>query len=452
MARLFPHLSLGGVLLGLVAATPAMAQGLDMSHGQQINVTAAGGFDWDQNAQTVTAYDRAQAIRGDVTVRGDKLIAFYRKKAATTPAPGQATPGANTPAAPGTQAAGKPPGPDAPLGAHLGVAPPPETRRPHIVDETPAPAGATNTPPPASAPATTAPDSDPDVDTSLATPSDVLPQDLPIPDRPDPISAPGNGPANGPAGAAQETAQGDAGASGAAGDGGSSGGSSEVYRLEAIGHVHAFNLNDQAWGDHAVYDVDQAILVMTGEHLKMTAPQDILTARDVLEYHSHEHMSVARGDATMTTNDGRQIRADVLVGYDKPKTQRTNRRKEWRQTHPNGKNPLPDDANTPEDAAADDKPSPGAGTMDHVDAFGHIIIRTRTETITGDRGVYVPDTGIARLVGNVHITRGENQVSGTSAIVNLHTDISTLTDNPGSRVSGLVIPNQAGKGGKAQGK
>ncbi|AQU88252.1 hypothetical protein B0W47_13145 [Komagataeibacter nataicola] len=448
MARLFPHLPLGGVLLGLVAAGPAMAQGLDMSHGQQINVTAAGGFDWDQNAQTVTAYDRAQAIRGDVTVRGDKLVAFYRKKAATTPAPGQAAPGANAPATPGASAANRPPGPDAPLAAHLGVAPPPETRRPHIVDDTPA--GAPGTPAPASTPATTAPATDPDVDTNLATPSDVLPQDLPIPDRPDPIGAPGNGPATGAAGTAQGAAQGgDAAGGGAAGDGG---GSSEVYRLEAIGHVHAFNLTDQAWGDHAVYDVDQAILVMTGEHLKMTAPQDILTARDVLEYHSREHMSVARGNATMTTNDGRQIRADVLVGYDKPKTQRTNKRKEWRETHPNGRTPLPDDATTPEEAAADDKPSPGAGTMDHVDAFGHIIIRTRTETITGDRGVYVPDTGIARLVGNVHITRGENQVSGTSAIVNLHTDISTLTDNPGSRVSGLVIPNQAGKGGKAQGK
>ncbi|WP_308719995.1 hypothetical protein [Komagataeibacter xylinus] len=450
MARLFPHLPLGGVLLGLVAAGPAMAQGLDMSHGQQINVTAAGGFDWDQNAQTVTAYDRAQAIRGDVTVRGDKLIAFYRKKAATTPAPGQATPGATTPATPGTQAAGKPPGPDAPLAAHLGVAPPPETRRPHIVDDTPA--GATSTPAPAGTPDATASASDPDVDTSLATPSDTLPQDLPIPDRPDPIGAPGNGPASGPAGTAQGTAPGAAQGDAAGGGASDGGGSSEVYRLEAIGHVHAFNLNDQAWGDHAVYDVDQAILVMTGEHLKMTAPQDILTARDVLEYHSHEHMSVARGNATMTTNDGRQIRADVLVGYDKPKTQRSNKRKEWRQTHPNGKNPLPDDATSPEDAAADDKPSPGAGTMDHVDAFGHIIIRTRTETITGDRGVYVPDTGIARLVGNVHITRGENQVSGTSAIVNLHTDISTLTDNPGSRVSGLVIPNQAGKGGKVQDK
>ncbi|AHI24509.1 hypothetical protein H845_550 [Komagataeibacter xylinus E25] len=430
MARATFRLPLGGVLVGLVAAHPVMAQGLDMSHGQQINVTAAGGFDWDQNAQTVTAYDRAQAIRGDVTVRADRLVAFYRKKAATTPVAGQAT----TPAKPQAAASG-PPGADAPLAAHMGIAPPLETRRPHITDSAPQAAGDTPpaTPPQATPPTPVVPSApvgtDPDVDTSLTTTSDTLPQDMPTPDVPAPAGMPG-----GPAGTTAGSGAGDTGGSG-------SGGASEVYRLEAIGHVHSFNMNDQAWGDHAVYDVDQAILVMTGQHLKMTTPQDILTARDVLEYHSREHMSVARGNATMTTNDGRQLRADVLVGYDRPKAQRSNARRDWDAAHPNGES-------RPEATQVDDRPSPGAGTIDHVDAFGHIVIRTRTETITGDRGVYVPDTGIARLVGNVHITRGENQVSGTSAIVNMHTDIATLTDNPGSRVSGLVIPNQAGKGDK----
>ncbi|MBE7731009.1 hypothetical protein F1542_14855, partial [Komagataeibacter sp. FXV3] len=111
MARATFRLPLGGVLVGLVAAHPVMAQGLDMSHGQQINVTAAGGFDWDQNAQTVTAYDRAQAIRGDMTVRADRLVAFYRKKAATTPAK------TTSPPTPQAAPAG-PPGADAPLAAH----------------------------------------------------------------------------------------------------------------------------------------------------------------------------------------------------------------------------------------------------------------------------------------------------------------------------------------------
>ncbi|GAB6967963.1 hypothetical protein JCM25156A_20000 [Komagataeibacter kakiaceti JCM 25156] len=445
MARATLHLPLGGILLGLVAAGSALAQGLDMSQGQQINVTAAGGFNWDQNAQTVTAYDQAQATRGDLTVRADRLVAYYRKKEATAATPAT-TAQSTTPTA-------QPPGADAPLSAHLGIAPPIETRRPHIVEDTTQPTGeatpapaAASTPP---APAAPASSTDPDVDTSLATSSDVLPQDLPIPDTPTPRGAPGG----------NATAGTDANNGGAPGSGGA-GGASEVYRLEATGHVHAFNTNDQAWGDHAVYDMDQAILVMTGQHLKMTAPQDILTARDVLEYHSHEHMSVARGDATLTTNDGRQIRADVLVGYDKPKAQRSRPRSTAPAVTSAAATSVPD-ASVPDavhpagpaaSPAADDRPAPGTGTMDHVNAFGHIVIRTRTETVTGDRGVYVPDTGIARLVGNVHITRGENQVSGASAIVNMHTDIATLTDSPGSRVSGLVIPNQASKGDKGSAK
>ena len=55
----------------------------------------------------------------------------------------------------------------------------------------------------------------------------------------------------------------------------------------------------------------------------------------------------------------------------------------------------------------------------------------------------MPDTQIARMAGNVHITRGENQLNGDYAVVNLRTGVSTLNRNPGSRVEGLVVPNDA---------
>ncbi|MFT8419668.1 MAG: hypothetical protein ABF636_12695, partial [Acetobacter sp.] len=58
----------------------AQAQAIDLSHGGQIAVTALGGFDWDQNLKKVVAYDQAKAVRNNVTVTADKLIAYYRKK------------------------------------------------------------------------------------------------------------------------------------------------------------------------------------------------------------------------------------------------------------------------------------------------------------------------------------------------------------------------------------
>nr|WP_298796601.1 LptA/OstA family protein [uncultured Acetobacter sp.] len=365
----------GLVALPLLAALfcgTAHAQSIDLSHGGQITVTAAGGFDWDQNQKKVTAYDQAKAVRGDVTVTADKLIAYYRKKsvpdAAAAPDAAQ-----NTPA---------PAGKDAPAGAVTGTT---ASAKPG----TAAPADATTPPPPASTETPAAPTGQPPAPADASAPAD-------------------------PKGGDGKPAGGDPESSGA----------NEIFRLEAIGHVHIYTQTDQGWGDKAVYDMDQAVLVMTGKALKLTTPQDVLTARDSMEYYSQQRISIGRGNATVTTNDNRQIRADVLVGYSAPPDQSAKPAEQ-----------------KPAGQASSDPLANGSGKLEKVNAFGHVWVRTQTETVTGDRGVYVPDSGIARVVGNVHITRGPNQIQGAAAIINMHTGLATMTERPGSRVSGLVVPN-----------
>lgn len=341
MVSLHPLASRPLLWLALLVGTAAFptaaahAQALDLSHGGQITVTAVGGFDWDQNAQKVTAYNQAQAVRGDVTVTADKLIAFYRKKAQ---APSDAPPAPAAQQAPSASSAPPAPTPDA-------------AAKP--ADGTPSPTG---------------------------------------PDE---------------------------------------SGSNEIYRLEAVGHVHIFTKTDQAWGDQAVYDIDQSILVLTGKALKLTTPQDVLTARDSMEYYSQTRVSIGRGNATVTTNEGKQIRADVLVGYSAPPDKS-------QQKQPDAVQPA---------GGGDPLTNGGSGKLEKVNAFGHVWVRTQTETITGDRGVYVPDTGIARIIGNVHITRGDNQLQGAAAIINMHTGVATMTEQPGGRVSGLIVPNNGNSNG-----
>src|SRR5580700_10365240 len=58
---------LGLLCLALAFPSLAWAQALDLSHGGPVTVTAAGGIDWNQGAQTVTAHDDARAVRGDTT-------------------------------------------------------------------------------------------------------------------------------------------------------------------------------------------------------------------------------------------------------------------------------------------------------------------------------------------------------------------------------------------------
>jgi len=192
----------------------------------------------------------------------------------------------------------------------------------------------------------------------------------------------------------------------------------EIWRLEAEGNVKIDSATDHAEGDRAVYDMDQAVLVLTGRDLKLTTPENVLTSRDSMEYWPQRRMAVARGAAHVVTQDQRQIAADTLVGYFQ------------------------------EDGAAQRQaPAAGAGPaegskLERVEAFGNVEIRTPEEVVRGDRGVYSEVTGMARLLGGVRITRGDNQLNGQEAIVNMRTGVARLVSTPGARVQGLIIPQQ----------
>ena len=89
-------------------------------------------------------------------------------------------------------------------------------------------------------------------------------------------------------------------------------------------------------------------------------------------------------------------------------------------------------------ASGDDLAS--SGKLEKVEAFGHVSVRTPTDTATGERAVYVPDNGIARLAGNVRITRGQNQLNGQEAEVDMKTGIARLLRGETERVSGRRCP------------
>lgn len=314
------------VALGCGMAVRAGAQGIDLSHGGPIAITSRDGIEWLQQQHEVIAMGDARAVRGNVTVTADRLIAFYRKKA-------------GVPGAPATAAAS----PTAPKPA-------------------------------------------------AATPGAGSPLDVTGTDE----------------------------------------GDNEIYRLEARGNVVIVTPTDRAQGDNAVYDLDQAVMVMTGGDLRLTTPNDVLTARDDLEYWSAKHMAVARGDAVVITKDHRRITADVLVAYTTPQ-----------DAAPAG---TPTKVSTSTASDAND-PLGAAGKLQKVEAFGHVVVSTPTDVVTGDRGVYVPDTGIAVLVDHVRITRGQNQLEGSEAEVNLKTGVSRLlaagNGKTGGRVQGLLVPNEA---------
>jgi lipopolysaccharide export system protein LptA len=181
---------------------------------------------------------------------------------------------------------------------------------------------------------------------------------------------------------------------------------SEIHQLEAEGNVRITSASETIVADRAVYDADQGVLVMTGKALKLTTRQDVITARDSLEYWEKRQLAVARG-AAEAVRDKRRVKADVL--------------------------------------SAQLAEGPGKEMkLRRVDAFGNVDVRTDQEVARGDKGVYLVDQGTATLIGGVRITRGQNQLNGEVAEVNLNTGVSRLLSGPqgSSRVRALVVPNR----------
>ena len=216
------------------------------------------------------------------------------------------------------------------------------------------------------------------------------------------------------------------------------GGQQQVYRYIADGDVKLTTATQRAVGERGVYDIDAGVMVLTGSNLKITSPDQSLTARDSLEYWEQRRVAVARGDAIAVTADGKRIRADTLTSYFDPAA--------------------PGSAGA---ARAPVAPLPGldggAGQkLKRVDAVGNVLVSSPTEIAQGDRGVYNAETGVATLAGNVKLTRGPNQMNGDWLEINLNTGIYKLSCRPGANsscVRGLFVPEEKpGEGAPAPGR
>ena len=189
-------------------------------------------------------------------------------------------------------------------------------------------------------------------------------------------------------------------------------GSTQIYRLDADGHVVFKSPVDTMFGDHAIYDVDKSTLVVTGKALKILTPTDVITARDSLEWYDQQQIGVARGNALAIRGD-RIVHGDVLT-------------------------------------ARVEKLKDGSSHISRVDAHGNVIVSSPGQIARGDAGVYDLDTGIVTLTGRVRLTRGENELRGRYAVVDLNTNVSRLLPGPpnarlaagNGRVEGLIVPHQ----------
>ena len=58
-----------------------------------------------------------------------------------------------------------------------------------------------------------------------------------------------------------------------------------IFRVDADGHVSVRSKNNQAYGDQAVYHVEQAVFVLVGKTLRLETARARITAQDSLEHY-----------------------------------------------------------------------------------------------------------------------------------------------------------------------
>jgi lipopolysaccharide export system protein LptA len=189
-------------------------------------------------------------------------------------------------------------------------------------------------------------------------------------------------------------------------------GENEIFRIDANGNVRIISAEEVAQSDNAVYDIDGGVLFLTGETVRLDTAQDTIIARDSLEYYEQRQIAVARGDA-LAIRDNRRLRADTLTVH----------------FGEGGRN----------------------AQMDRIEADGNVLVSTPTDIVRAQKGDYDPDRGLATLTGNVKITRGDTQLNGDRAEVNLKTGESRLlSSRSGERVRGLFLPKSGSGGGSGQ--
>jgi lipopolysaccharide export system protein LptA len=195
-------------------------------------------------------------------------------------------------------------------------------------------------------------------------------------------------------------------------------GGTDLSRLDAAGNVRITSPSESITGEAAVYDMEKAILVVSGKKVVYRSGPDVLSANRQMEYYELEQRAVARGNAT-ALHDGKTVRADTLVALFR-------------------------------------KNAKGNSEVYEIQAFKNVAILTDQDTVFANKAIYNVISGIAVLTGDVRITRGQNQLAGDKAKINVNTGISKLLTDPGPssaleggkpgkrkrRVRGLILPQR----------
>ena len=84
-------------------------------------------------------------------------------------------------------------------------------------------------------------------------------------------------------------------------------GDDDIWRLDASGKVRIKTPRSNTYGETAVYDVDKAVLVVSGGKVKLVTDTDTITSERQLEYWENKNIAVDIGKKDLKNNAKKYI-------------------------------------------------------------------------------------------------------------------------------------------------
>ena len=192
-------------------------------------------------------------------------------------------------------------------------------------------------------------------------------------------------------------------------------GQNEIQALEAMGHVTILNNGSTASGPYARYDMTTGDMKLTGTDLKLSnAKNETLTAQQEISFNDKTGQSYAIGQPLLARPD-RTLAAVRLDGQFV-------------------------------------KDAQNAWTLQTATATDNVVIRTgllgaNPSVSTSDHGFYDAQKDTALLSGHVKLSRGQNQMNGDRAEIDMKTGLSRLlpsaeATSPDHRVRAILYQNK----------
>ena len=172
--------------------------------------------------------------------------------------------------------------------------------------------------------------------------------------------------------------------------------SEQISRIVVEGHLVLEQDVYKIAGDKGVYDREKEVLVITGQALTLTDGETLVTATESFTFYNKEQRFLAQG-STHTKHKQMVLQADRLEGQVQ------------------------------------------GDTLDRLDAYGSIYLKTQDTSVRCQRMTYDVDSGYVVLTEDVRLIRGQNTINAPYAEIDFQTQMIRMKSTSQQRIQGKFM-------------